>query len=94
MIKSRTAWILDGKSLANGANASSKNDWPDWKNVPDRGVPGLFPPELVVQVKALACELPATQGLPLSRWSTSDLAQYVSRSGLVAQISGSTIWRR
>ncbi|MHB8656103.1 MAG: hypothetical protein ACYDA9_19775 [Terriglobia bacterium] len=54
-----------------------------------------FPPtELVFQVKALAFELSTTQGLPLSRWSTSDLAQHVSRSGLVAQISGSTNWRR
>ena len=35
-----------------------------------RVAPGLFPPELVVQIKALACELPATRGLPLSRLST------------------------
>jgi transposase len=60
---------------------------------PRPGRPGDFPPELVAQVKALACELPATHDLPLSRWSTTDLAQYVSRSGLVVQISGSTIWR-
>jgi hypothetical protein len=46
-----------------------------------------------VQVKALACELPATHGLPLSRWSTSDLVQQVQQSGLVASISGSTLWR-
>jgi DDE superfamily endonuclease len=58
-----------------------------------RVVPGLFPPDLVVQIKALACELPATHGLPLSRWSTSDLVQEVHRSGLVASISGSTLWR-
>src|SRR5207302_7499705 len=51
------------------------------------------PPDLVVQVKALACELPATHGLPLSRWSTSDLVQQVQQSGLVASISGSTLWR-
>jgi hypothetical protein len=54
---------------------------------------GLFPPELVVQVKALACELPSTHGLPLSRWSTPDIARQVVASGLVATISGSTIWR-
>jgi len=46
-----------------------------------------------VQIKALACELPATHGLPLSRWSTFDLVQEVCRSGLVASISGSTLWR-
>ena len=58
-----------------------------------RVAPGLFPPDLVVQIKALACDLPATHGLPLSRWSTSDLVQEVRRSGLVASISCSTLWR-
>ncbi len=58
-----------------------------------RVVPGLFPPDLVVQVKALACELPATHGIPLSRWSTQDLVQQVQHSGLVASLSGSTLWR-
>ena len=58
-----------------------------------RVAPGLFPPELVVQVKALACELPAKHGLPLSRWSTRDLVQQVQHSGLVASVSGSTLWR-
>jgi len=34
------------------------------------GRPGLFPPELIVQVKALACELPPpiTSALPLEFW--------------------------
>jgi transposase len=41
------------------------------------GRPRTFPPELVVQVKALACELPAKYDLPLSRWSTQDLVQQV-----------------
>jgi len=47
----------------------------------------------VVQVKALACELPATHGLPLSHWNTPDIARQVCQSGLVASISDSTIWR-
>jgi hypothetical protein len=46
-----------------------------------------------VQVKALACELPAQSGLPLSRFSRQDLVGEVIRRGLVAQISGTTIWR-
>ena len=58
-----------------------------------RVVPGLFPPQLVVHVKALACELPAKYGRPLSRWSTTDLVQQVQQSGLLASISGSTLWR-
>ena len=58
-----------------------------------RVAPGLFPPDLVVQVKALACELPSQHGRPLSRWSTTDLVQQVQQSGLVASVSGSTLWR-
>lgn len=47
----------------------------------------------MVQVKALACELPATLGLPLSRLSVSDVAQQARQLGLVATISDSTVWR-
>jgi hypothetical protein len=47
----------------------------------------------VVQIKAWACELPAQRDLPLSRWSTSDLVREVCRTGLVASLSGSTLWR-
>lgn len=44
-------------------------------------------------MKALACELPAAHGLPLSRWGTPDISREVRQSGLVATISDSTIWR-
>ena len=57
------------------------------------GRPRSFPPEVVVEVKALACELPATFGLPISRWSSADLAAQVRQSGLVASISRTTVWR-
>ncbi len=61
--------------------------------MPDRVAPGLFPPELVVQVKALACELPAQHDVPLSRWSLDELTRHVCQSGLVAQLSQTTLWR-
>ena len=54
---------------------------------------GFFPPELVVQIKALACELPAVRGVPLSRFSGADIAREAQRCGIVASISGSTVWR-
>jgi hypothetical protein len=57
------------------------------------GVRPVFPPEVVVQVKALACELPAESGLPLSRFSRQDLVQAVIERGITAHISGTTIWR-
>jgi len=47
----------------------------------------------VVQVKALACELPHRLGLPLSRLSVADIRQEVVAQGLVAEISGTTLWR-
>jgi len=73
MMKSPTAWIPVAKSLANGVSVFSKSDWPAWRNALDRAAPGLFPPELIVQVKALACELPATHhgpALPLESGRT------------------------
>ena len=48
---------------------------------------------MVAQVKALACELPATVGLPLSRFSRAELRRHVLKAGIVAAISGVTIWR-
>jgi hypothetical protein len=47
----------------------------------------------VVQVKAIACELPYKLGLPLSRLSTADIVREAQRSGLVATISDKTVWR-
>jgi hypothetical protein len=47
----------------------------------------------VVAVKALACELPARLGVPLSRLHVPDIATEVRAHGIVAEISGTTIWR-
>jgi len=57
------------------------------------GARPAFPPCIVVQVKALACELPHRRGLPLSRFSIADIRREVLQQGLVAEISGATIWR-
>jgi hypothetical protein len=48
---------------------------------------------VVVEVKAIACQLPSELGLPLSRLHVPDIRQEVLRRGLVAKISGSMIWR-
>ncbi|MGH3238572.1 MAG: IS630 family transposase [Streptosporangiaceae bacterium] len=47
----------------------------------------------MVAVKALACELPARLEVPLSRLHIPDIAAAVVSRGIVAEISGSTIWR-
>lgn len=46
-----------------------------------------------MDIKALACELPARLGLPLSRLSIADLRAEALQQGLVATISATTIWR-
>jgi len=44
-------------------------------------------------VKSLACELPHTYGLPLSRFSMAEIQGEMIRRGLVASIGETTIWR-
>jgi len=44
-------------------------------------------------VKALACELPYMTGVPLSRFSISELRREVIDRGIVANISDATLWR-
>lgn len=60
---------------------------------PRAGCPPVFSPEVVVAIKALACELPATSGVPLSRWHASDLARAAIERGIVASTSETTVWR-
>jgi hypothetical protein len=57
-----------------------------------RGRKARFSPSLVVQVKALACELRHRLGLPLSRLSIEEIRQHVIAQGLGAEISGATLW--
>src|SRR5258708_5977528 len=93
MTRSLNDSTLVGKSLACGASAFSSNVFLGSKNFPAQGVLGLFPPEVVVQIKALACELPSVHDLPLSRWSVADLVIEARKAGIVASISDSTVWR-
>jgi hypothetical protein len=62
-----------GRLSASGANAFLRNAWTVWKIFPVPGGRPFFPPELVLQVKALACEIPHQHGLPLSRQTATML---------------------
>ena len=93
MMKSPVAWIHAAKWSACGARDFSPNAWLAWRRFPDRAAPGLFPPEVVAQIKALACELPSLRQIPLSRWSAPEIGRHAVQSGLVASISDTTIWR-
>jgi hypothetical protein len=57
------------------------------------GRPRTFTPVQAAEVKALACELPAESGVPLSRWSTADLAAQAVERGIVDAVSASTVRR-
>jgi len=86
-------WIPVAKSFPCGASVSLRNAWRVWTSARAPVGRGLSPPELVVKIKALACELPSLHGVPLSRWSVAEVARQACRSGLVATISDSTVWR-
>lgn len=60
---------------------------------PRSGRPPVFAATVVAGVKALACALPAEQGLPLSRWSCQDLADEAIARGITDTLSGSTVRR-
>jgi transposase len=57
------------------------------------GRPRAFPAAVVAYAKAVACELPRTRGVPLSRWSLPELRAELLASGLVTDISTTTLWR-
>jgi hypothetical protein len=52
----------------------------------------VFPPEEVAQVKAIACALPKTHGVPLSRFSRSELHRFVVEQA-ISEASASMIGR-
>jgi hypothetical protein len=93
MTQSRRGSIRRVKSLASGVDVSTFNAWQGSKNDRAAGDRRAFPPSVMVEIKALACELPARRGLPLAHWSLSELRREAMDQGLVARISGTTLWR-
>ena len=93
MMSSPLAWIRLAKSSASGENDLPSPACLALRRSLEVGVKPAFPPSLVVQVKALACELPHKLGLPLSRFSIEEIRQHVISQGSVAEISGATLWR-
>jgi transposase len=60
---------------------------------PRSGRPRRFGSDVVAGIKALACEPPEKRAVPLSRWSSADLAAQAVEEGLVSAISSSTVRR-
>jgi transposase len=57
------------------------------------GRPRTFAAEVVAEVKAMACEPPAARQVPLSRWSSAELAAQAVTEGLTVSVSASTVRR-
>src|SRR5258708_39322041 len=90
---SRAGWAPRARWTPSGASGSATSAWPGSATCHGEGGPRPFPPDVVVAVKALACELPAATGVPLARWHCPDLARAATGQGIVASVSGTTIWR-
>ena len=60
---------------------------------PRTGRPRRFTAETVAAITALACALPAESGIPLSRWSSTELAAEAVTRGVADTISPSTVRR-
>jgi transposase len=57
------------------------------------GRPRSFAAPVVAEVKAMACEPPEARDVPLSRWSSTELAAQAVAEGLVDSVSASTVRR-
>ncbi len=63
------------------------------KDLPRSGRPRRITALERATVVALACQLPATTGVPLSRWTAPELAAELAAQGLVSPISPSSVLR-
>jgi len=91
--KSPNSWTYRCGSSRNGASVSIMNDWTVWRTNRGAADRAHFPPQSIVEIKALACELPSTLGLPFSRLSNTDITREAVVRGIVVSISITTVWR-
>src|SRR5206468_11227796 len=71
-----------GRSSASGANDLPSRGSPASRRNLGAADPPAFPPSVVLQVKALACELPHRLQLPLSQLSLSEIRREVITRGV------------
>lgn len=92
-MKSRAGSSCRDRLSRSGESAFSRSGLPVSKIGRGGDVRLFFPPLAEVEVKALACNLPRESGVPLSRYSSNEIAYEAIKRGIVAQISGATVWR-
>ncbi len=57
------------------------------------GGPATFGVEQIVEIVAVACELPTSSGRPISHWTPRELADQVVKRGIVTSISPRSVGR-
>jgi len=85
--------IFREKQLASGVGVFSMNENRDLLIDPELAGHSFFFPEEIAQIKALACQLPAERGIPLSRFSITEIVREVISQAIVPSVSDSSVWR-
>src|SRR5580658_5337786 len=93
MMRSPINLTCHARSCRNGGSASLRNACLALRIGHGGDARRLFPPLVQAEIKALACQIPKETGVPLSRFSSQDIAVEAVTRGIVASISGITIWR-
>lgn len=95
----RTRWLIASESLSE-AESEGIDDQGLVKKMllvladeARGGNPGKFSLEEIVQIVALACELPQTSQRPVSHWTPTELAQEAVKRGIVQEISPRSVGR-
>jgi putative transposase len=60
---------------------------------PRPGAPGVFEPEQIAQIIAVACEDPQESGRPVTHWTPQELADEAIKRGIVTSISPRSVGR-
>lgn len=95
----RTRWLREAESLEQAESDGIDDEALCTKIISiladeqRRGNPGKFSLEEIVQIVALACELPATSQRPVTHWTPSELAQEAVKRGIVKEISPRSVGR-
>jgi hypothetical protein len=85
--------ICPDRSYPSGASAFSTSAWLVYRKGQGTDDRAFSPPEIVVEIKALACQLPKDLGVPFSYLTREEIARQAIQRGMVASISGATVWR-
>src|SRR5271155_5606831 len=75
----------------NGSNAFSKDEWTGSMTNRDEGESPLFPPLVDDYIVKMACERPDPCGRSLSQWDCQQIADQLTRQGLVASIGRESV---